>query len=341
MEPNLQSWSQAVDERLARSALEDKFSGTVLARIADETVLLRGFGAADRELDLLNTATTRFRVASLNKMFTATAAMSLVQEGVLSLTTLVADVLPDYFNHIFAASVTLHQLLTHTSGMGDFWGSKFDLNRAELRDAVDYVNMFAHLPPLSPPGSCWRYSSLGYIVVGRMLEVALGCTYDEVVRARVFAPAQMNDTGSLPESSDVPGRAVGYMRAPGGWAPNTDTLPFRGTPAGGGYSTVEDLDRFATALLQGRLLDSSHTEQLLSPQVEATPDMHYAYGFMVEVRRGSRTIGHTGASRGMAGVFRACPEAGWRVAVLSNRDAPAAGLVADSICEQIGAARPT
>lgn len=331
----LQAWAQTTSERLTRSAAEDKFSGAVLASVAGAPVLVGGYGAADRERALSNTADTRFRMGSLNKMFTATAAMALVQDGLIRLDTHVADVLPDYPNRGFAQTATLHHLLTHTSGLGDLWGAEFDAHRLELRDCADYVTLFGPHSPQAAPGSEWRYSSLGYIIVGRMLEVASGRDYDGVIRELVFEPARMNDTGSLPETTPVRDRAIGYMRVPGGWAPNTDTLPFRATPAGGGYSTVGDLDRFGAALMQHLLLDPAHTQRLLAPQARATEAMQYAYGFMVETISGALTVGHTGASRGMAAILRICPEGDWRVGVLSNRDAPAAGMVASSICEQI------
>lgn len=172
------------------------------------------------------------------------------------------------------------------------------------------------------------------------MEVVEGADYDAIVRSRVFSPAGMDATGALPEQEDVPDRARGYMRGETGWTRADRTFPFRGTPAGGGYSTVHDLDRFATALRRNRLLDPHHTRELTSPKVEAGEGRQYAYGFMLEAQNEMQTLGHSGAAPGMAAVFRTYPAQGWLVVVLTNRDAPAATMVADFIGDRLAAAAP-
>lgn len=331
----LTEWARPIHDQLTRSAEQDRFSGTVLVSVDGRSELLAGYGDADRKWHKPNTPETQFRIGSLNKMFTATAALQLVQDGAIALTTRVADLIPDYQDSAFARAATVHHLLTHTSGLGDFWGPKFAANRAELRSPADYVSMFDDTPVQSEPGAQWSYSSLGYILLGRMLELASGSDYYDLVHTRIFKPASMIDTASLPEDAAVPRRSAGYTRIQAGWGLNTATLPYRGTPAGGGYSTVSDLNRFANALFAQRLLGASGTEHLLTAKTEAMTTMRYAYGFMVSNQHGADLIGHTGAAPGMAGSFWACPEQGWRVVVLSNRDAPAAGKIADTLCEKL------
>lgn len=333
--------SSIVAMRLAESAAEDRFSGAVLIRGGAEVLLAAGFGEADRQNKALNTPETRFRLGSAPKMFTATAAMRLVQDGSLDLRARVGDLLPQYPNLDVARTVTVHQLLSHTSGLGNVWGAKFDRERLKLRTCADYVSAFAPEPLEGVPGGAFHYSSYGYILLGRIMEVVTGVDFHELVRALVFEPAGMADTGAEPEDVDVPNRAVGYMRTPEGWRPAAATLPYRGTPAGGGYSTIHDLDRFATALLEERLLDGKHTRLLTTSKVEAGEGQAYgyAYGFMIETDHGLQTLGHSGAAPGMAAIFRVYPGPGWRIIVLTNRDAPAASMVATYIGDQLVGAR--
>jgi CubicO group peptidase (beta-lactamase class C family) len=164
-----------------------------------------------------------------------------------------------------------------------------------------------------------------------------GTSYYDQVAARVLAPAGMTATGSAPEDSLVPRRAVGYTRqlVPGQLVPNAPTLPYRGTPAGGGYSTVGDLARFAVALREHRLLDPAHTALLLGGKVEVGPGAQYAYGFFDRVVGGRRFVGHGGSAPGMSGDFVFEPNGGYVVVVLSNLDPPAAGQVAGFILSRL------
>jgi CubicO group peptidase (beta-lactamase class C family) len=157
-----------------------------------------------------------------------------------------------------------------------------------------------------------------------------GTSYDAHVAARVLAPAGMTATGSAPEDSLVPGRSVGYTRqvVPGALVSNAPTLPYRGTPAGGGYSTVGDFARFAAAMQQNRLLDPAHTALLLSGKVAVGSSFQYAYGFIDRVVGGRRFVGHGGGAPGMNGELAFEPNGGYVVVVLSNLDPPAAGQVA-------------
>jgi D-alanyl-D-alanine carboxypeptidase len=141
----------------------------------------------------------------------------------------------------------------------------------------------------------------------------------------VLAPAGMTATGAAPENAVVPARSVGYMRQGGTLTSNAPTLPYRGTPAGGGYSTVGDLARFATALREHRLLDSAHTALLLGGKVPmAQSVVQYAYGFVDRVQNGRRLVGHGGGAPGMNGELSFEPNGGYTVVVLSNFDPPTA-----------------
>ena len=146
----------------------------------------------------------------------------------------------------------------------------------------------------------------------------------------------MTSTASLAENETVPGRSTGYTNGPGGdsWHPNTDTLPYRGTSAGGGYSTVEDLLRFANALEQHKLLNAQNTE-LLTRAKNIPGGVRYAYGFFDQVEGGVRCFGHGGGAPGMNGDLRICPAAGYVVSVLANMDAPAAERISDFVANRL------
>ena len=135
------------------------------------------------------------------------------------------------------------------------------------------------------PGSKWEYSNYGFLLLGVIVERVSGQSYYDYVRDHIFAPAGMTGSGSEPEDVAVPGRAKGYMQQKGVWVPNTGTLPYRGTSAGGGYTTVGDLLRFATALSGHVLLDARHTTLLTTGKIDTGQGDKYAYGFVESIGR--------------------------------------------------------
>jgi CubicO group peptidase (beta-lactamase class C family) len=143
----------------------------------------------------------------------------------------------------------------------------------------------------------------------------------------------MTSTDSLPEDQAVPKRSIGYTKRGGAesWQPNTDTLPYRGTSAGGGYSTVEDLQRFAEVLRNHKLLDTHYTDLLTTGKVETGGASKYAYGFMDQASGGVRSYGHGGGAPGMNGDLTIYPQSGYVVSVLANIDPPAAQRIANFI----------
>ena len=191
------------------------------------------YGLADRRRRIPNTLRTRFRIGSMNKMFTAVAILQLVEAGKVKLTAPLGTYLPDYPNRDVATKVTIHQLLTHTGGTGDIFGPDFDAHRNQLRTLSDYVKLYGKRGPEFKPGSQWAYSNYGFILLGAVIEKVTGHSYYDYVQQHIYAPAGMTRSGSLPEDQAVPDRSIGYTKASGttAWTPNTDTLPYRGTSA--------------------------------------------------------------------------------------------------------------
>jgi CubicO group peptidase (beta-lactamase class C family) len=319
----------ALRARLAAATEAGEFAGAVLVARDGRTLFEGAYGLADRERGVPNTPQTQFRVGSMYKMVTAVATLQLVQAGTLRLDAPLGTYLPDYPNAEVASKVTPHHLLTHTGGTGDIFGPQFMANRTELRTTGDYLRLYGTRGLQFAPGAQHVYSNYGFLLLGALVERVGGTSYDDHVAARVLAPTGMTATGTAPEVSLVPGRSVGYTRqASGALVSNAPTLPYRGTPAGGGYSTVGDIARFAVAVRERRLLDSAHTALLLSGKVTVGVGFQYAYGFIDRVVFGRRFVGHGGGAPGMNGELAFEPNGGYVVVVLSNLDPPAAGQVA-------------
>ncbi len=321
-----------IDELVAA----DLFAGAVLVAKDGKTVFAQAYGLADREKKTPNTLKTRFRLGSMNKMFTAVATLQLVQNGKLDLKAPLGNYLTGYLNKDVASKVTIEELLTHTGGTGDIFGPEFDTHRLELKTLQDYVKLYGNRGLEFEPGSQWKYSNYGFLLLGVIVEKVSGQSYYDYVRDHIFKPAGMIATASEPEDQVVADRSVGYMRPDGaGWQRNTDTLPYRGTSAGGGYSTVEDLLKFATALQTNKLLKPQYTEMLTTGKVDTTFGGKYAYGFQEATVNGTRCFGHGGGAPGMNGELKICPGPGYVVAVLANLDPPAATRVADFITNRL------
>ena len=325
----------ALETEIRKQTADDRFAGAVTIAKGHKIVFSGAYGPADRERNIPNRLDTRFRIGSMNKMFTATAVLQLAQLGKLKLTDPIGKYLTDYPNKEIASKVTVHHLLTHTGGTGDIFGPDFDKNRLTLRTLANYVALYGNRAPEFEPGARFSYSNYGFILLGALVEKLSGESYYDYVREHIFRQAGMTRTDSLPEEDKVDDRSVGYMHAGGKWKPNDDTLPVRGTSAGGGYSTVADLTTFANAVMEHKLLNAEYTGLLTTGKVEGGPGGKYAYGFSDSTVGGVRWLGHGGGAPGMNGDLRFSPDSGYIVAVLANMDPPAATRVADFIAARL------
>jgi len=320
----------ALRAELEARVAKDMFSGVVLVAKNGKPIFAQAYGMADREKQRANALDTRFRIGSMNKMFTATAILQLVQANKLALDDTVGKHLPDYPNKNVASKVTIHHLLTHTGGTGDIFGPDFEAKRLELRTLEDYVKLYGNRDLLHEPGKGDRYSNYGFLLLGVIIEKVTKKSYYDQVYASIFKPAKMTSTSSPFEDKPMAGRSIAYTKQLGdqrlaGWTDAKDTLPIRATSAGGGDSTVGDLLKFANALTANKLLDKKHTE-LLTARKTGESAGGYAYGFGTSEEDGVRCIGHGGGANGMNGDLQIC-DSGYTIAVLANLDPPAAGRV--------------
>ena len=240
----------ALAAHLDSLAAAGRFSGVVVLAKADTRVFARAYGLADREARIPNGLATRFNLGSINKAFTATAIRQLAAAGKLSLDDRLIRHLPDYPNRDVAERVTIRQLLEHRSGIGgNIFAAPAGGSRGDLRATGDFLNLFVQEPLQFEPGTRQQYSNAGYIVLGAVIERLSGMSYYDYVRTNVFQPAGMTHTASYARDSLPPNTAIGYVDG----ARNLETLPGRGSSAGGGYSTADDLLRFARAVREGRI----------------------------------------------------------------------------------------
>jgi CubicO group peptidase (beta-lactamase class C family) len=326
---------RALGQRLKREVTADRFAGSVLVAKNGKPFFEHAYGLADRARKIPDTMNTRYRLGSMNKMFTAVAIMQLVQAGKVDLDKPFGTYLTDYPNATVSGSVTIRQLLNHTGGTGDIFGPEYEKKRLTLRTLQDYIALYGNRPLLFPPGSKWDYSNYGFILLGAVIEKVSGENYYDYVQRHIYAPSGMTSTSSDPEDVAVPNRSIGYMRSESGaWVSNADTLPYRGTSAGGGYSTAGDLLNFALALQTHKLLDAAHTDILTTGTI-ASPIGMYALGFDDEKLNGTRCFGHGGSAPGMDGQLKICPADGYVVVVLANLDPPAADRIADFVVNRL------
>ena len=304
----------------------DGFSGAVLVAHDEEILWEAAFGLADQSQDIPNQTDTLFNLGSMNKMFTAVAIMQLVEQGRLSLDDHIVDVWPDYPNAEVAESVTIHQLLTHTSGLGDVFTEEFATDPHRYRSNADFLSLFVDEPLLFQPGEEFSYSNAGFVVLGQIIEQVSGQSYYDYVQQNIFDPSGMVNIGAFEVDAEVPNLAVGHTTGDfmgnetGVLASNTALLPGRGFAAGGGYSTVEDLFHFRNALLGFDLLSPESTELLLAGKARMGEYTQYAYGFMDRLVAGQRVVGHTGGCPGVCSFLYMYPESGYTIVVLSNID---------------------
>ena len=338
------SVAKDLESYLNSVASENKLSGAVLVAKDGVPIASKAAGVANKATGAPIALNTKFNLGSLNKMFTAVAIAQFAQAKRLAFADVISKHLPDYPNKEVADKVTIDQLLTHTSGMGMYWNEKFRAQREKLLTVAAHLPLFAGDPLLFAPGEKFQYSNAGYMVLGAIIEKVSGQDYYSYVREHIYQPAGMNDTGFYEPGKEIPGLAIGYsMMGPDGKRletiqDNSNTREVKGGPAGGGYSTVEDLLKFHMALKNHKLLTEEYTKLVTTGKVEAGgPVGRYAYGFGDKMFDGKHIVGHNGGSGGIAANFEMYPELGYTSILLMNADPPAMMPVIMGIRQRIPA----
>lgn len=333
--PRPLSDAEAAEELAAyaeRLAAADIFSGAVLLARDGVPFFERAWGLASHRYGVPNRVDTTFNLGSMNKMFTAVRVAQLVEQGRLRFDSTVAEVFPAYPGP-GAAAITVHQLLTHTSGLGDYFNDRFTAAKARLRTVDDFLPLFQDDPLRFPPGERFSYSNAGMLLLGALIERVTGADYFDDIREHVYAVAGMPDTEAYEMDRPVPNLAIGYTLTNGHGhfvggdrRNNLFMHVVKGGPAGGGFATLRDLLAFDRALRGHRLLGPEMTATLLAPKVPTDPsgERHYAYGFEAARVNGSRVVGHGGGFAGISAQLDICLDSGHTIVVLSNYDPPIA-----------------
>lgn len=282
-----------IEEAIAQAVGASPFSGVVLVEHAGEPVFLRGYGLANRANAVLNTANTRFAQASGSKTLTAVAIGRLVDKGRFAFDTRMVDCLEAWPSG-FDDAVTIHHLLTHTSGVPDYFDEEVDDNFEALwatlptyrvRTPQDVFPLFAGKPMRFPPGDRFSYCNSGFVVLGLLIEQHAGMAFSAYVEAEVMAPAGMDDSGYFAFDRLPPRTAVNYLTGEDPIEPRTNifTVPVVGQPDGGAFVTAPDMASFWSALRGCRILVPSTTRQMLEPHVATgRGDDRYGYGVWIE-----------------------------------------------------------
>lgn len=306
---------------LDRLVTADAFSGIVLVARAGEPIFQRAYGEASKSYAVPNRIDTKFNLGSMNKMFTAVSIAQLVEAGALSYDDPIGKWLgSEWIRPEIGEKVTIRHLLSHTSGLGSYFHDEFmQSSRALYRDLDAYQPVVREETLAFEPGTDWRYSNTGFLLLGVIVEKASGRSYYDYVREHVYEPAGMTDTDAYEVDAVVPNLAQGYERretAEGiAWRSNVLEHVVRGGPAGGGYSTAPDLLAFAAALGDGRLVSPETLELLTTAKPdEAAPDYGYGFGQWDD----GRLFGHTGGFPGISAVLMVDRVSGDVVIVLGN-----------------------
>lgn len=248
----VRAWSTQLDS-LAHA---DAFSGAALLARGDSILVRRAWGDASRERHVPNRPDTKFNLGSINKILTKLAIGQLVEQGKIKLDDTIDRYLADYPREA-ASRVTVRQLLEHRGGIGDIFGNAYDrADRSKLRRVSDWIPLFRDQALAFEPGTKQQYSNGGYVLLGAIIEKVSGEDYYGYMRRHVYEPLGMKDTDHYAGDQGVANLAAGYTKEDGAaaWHDNRATRPMRGSPAGGGYSTLDDLLRFTRALRASRLL---------------------------------------------------------------------------------------
>lgn len=343
--PSLASDIDAALSTISGLADSDEFSGRVLVTQGEQVLADAAYGLASRRWNVPVTRTMRFDTASITKLFTAVAVLQQVDAGKLALEGRIHDHV-DLAGTAIPEHVTLHHLLSHTSGIADdadeeagesyeaIWEDKPNYS---VTETAHFLPQFVHKDPVFAPGEGCRYNNVGYVLLGLAVEKVTGKPYREVVTENVFARAGMADSGFFHMREAVADVAEGWDpdTAEDGtvtWQQNIYSYPPIGSPDGGAHVSAADLARFLRAVQSGALLSQDMTARFLSAQAlhhtmepdgpADTAELHYAYGLEVEHDQAGRVRSYykDGINTGASGILRHYPGLDVTVVVLANSE---------------------
>ncbi len=299
----------------------DVFSGSVLLAKGDKVIYKGAFGTANKDFGSSNRIDTKFNLGSMNKMFTTLSIAKLVETGKLTIEDPLSKFVPDFPDAESAKKIKIKHLLSHTAGLGGYFTETWQkTSRGSIRTVDDMMALAKVDEKLRfEPGTNWRYSNTGMLVLGKVIEVASGKSYFEFIEENILKPAGMTKTGCFELDKVNENLAVGYDKEF-----HDDGVTFRnniflhvmrGGPQGGCYSTAEDLHRFATSLVAGKIVNKELVKEFTTAKPEISSP---AYGFGFGVSEDGNIFGHGGGFTGISANLDMFRDSGWSAIVLSN-----------------------
>lgn len=315
--------------KLVKVAEEIDFSGVAYVEENQESFFFQN-GYANKQDKLAFDKHTRFGIASGAKIFTAVAIAKLVEQGQLDFQSKLTDCLSIAFPH-FHQDVTIHNLLTHTSGIPDYFDEEemddFEelwqtLPMYRVRSGADFLPLFQDKKMMFPPGERFHYNNAAFIVLGLVVEELAGEPFAAFVQKHMFDPAEMTEAGYFAFDKLPANTAIGYIKDEDEYRSNIYALPVRGGADGGVYVSASDMARFWDALTQHKLLNAELTEELLKPHVKVDEETSYGYGIWIKKDAGKiKKYYVVGFDPGVSFHAAYYPESKRKVVVPSNHGA--------------------
>lgn len=314
---------EALVDSLLSGLVEPGGSGAAVLVSRDGRILFeKAYGLASIEHRVPATPRTRFRIGSISKQFIAAAILKLAEEGRLRVEDKLSRFIPDYPR---GDEVTVHHLLTHTSGIHSYTAKPDFIREAPVGvETEEHIKSFKDDPYDFDPGKKWAYNNSGYFLLGHIIEKVAGVPYGDYLRATFFEPLSMRDTGVHQASAIIPDEATGYSFEDGTLRKAINWDMSKAGGAGSLYSTVGDLHRWNEALFAGHVLKESTLKAAFTPVAVEGEDRSeareegYGYGFAIQRLRGRPEIGHGGGLNGFLSYLLRLPEERFTVAVLVN-----------------------
>ena len=315
-------------EQVIQSYVQNRtFMGAVLVARGADVILDKGYGSANVEWNIANSPLTKFRLGSITKQFTAASILLLEERGKLS----TSDPIKKYIPEAPAAwdAITIHHLLTHTSGIPNFTSLPEYATLKNTNTTVDKtVAVFRDKPLTFPVGEKMQYSNSGYLVLGSVIEKLSGGSYATFVQDNIFTPLGMTDSGYDSNSRLIARRASGYISGPAAMV-NAGYVHMSVPHAAGAlYSTTGDLLKWEQALFGGKLLSAASLQKMLTPNKS-----DYAYGLVIRAPNGRKQVWHNGGIDGFNASMAHYPDSKFTIVVLGNVN----GAVPDQLVAHLGA----
>ncbi len=308
---------------------QQNFSGVVFVQEDDDTIFQRGYGLANISEDIPNIPDTRFGIASGCKLFTSIAICQLVERGIISFNTYLKDCLNFSFPN-FDSNITVRHLLTHSSGVPDYFDEEVMDDFSELwkerpmyniRSPKDFLPMFQNGNMEFTPGERFKYNNAGFIILGLIIEENTGMKFTEYVEKNIFEPCGMLDSGYFPLDQLPKGSAYGYIKDDlGNWRTNIYSLPIIGGPDGGAFTTAKDLSKLWDAIFNNKIFSKEVTEEMLKPHIHEEDDFYYGYGIWIVKEDDIFKYSVTGADPGVSMMSSVYPKSNIQVTVMGNTD---------------------